>query len=214
LTFAGRVIGSKVKNNYPRVSVLVGSVRSVVLVHVLVASAFLGDRPEGYHINHIDGDKDNNKPTNLEYVTASENNRHAVRSGLNPVHGENNPAAKLTETRVLELRESFRRGASLTEIAAAFGISKSEVSAIVRGKNWKSLDLDDMGRPTLEDDIVAVIRSSKHEVKLSDLPSLLAGRARRQDRGGDITSVLRVLVSRLAQTGRLIRVRKGFYVAK
>lgn len=56
--------------------------RKSVLVHWLVADAFL-IKPKGkYEINHIDGDKTNNCVENLEYVTSSGNTEHAIRNGL------------------------------------------------------------------------------------------------------------------------------------
>ena len=45
-------------------------------VHSLVAETFLGERPEGYDIDHINGDKTDNKAENLRYVTHTENMRH------------------------------------------------------------------------------------------------------------------------------------------
>lgn len=62
------------KNNKPR----------CVPVHTLVAAAFLGERPDGYVVDHIDADKLNNKACNLEYVTQTENIRRAIQKGLNP----------------------------------------------------------------------------------------------------------------------------------
>ena len=56
-------------------------------VHKLIAEAFLGERTEGMQINHIDGDKTNNKPSNLEYCTQSQNMKHAYRLGLEVVKG-------------------------------------------------------------------------------------------------------------------------------
>lgn len=45
--------------------------------HIAVAHAFLGPRPEGKEVNHIDGNKSNNHFSNLEYVTHSENIKHS-----------------------------------------------------------------------------------------------------------------------------------------
>jgi hypothetical protein len=52
------------------------------LIHSLVANFILGKRPHGLCVNHIDGNKLNNSPSNLEYVTLSENTKHSIRTGL------------------------------------------------------------------------------------------------------------------------------------
>jgi hypothetical protein len=51
-------------------------------IHSLVANFILGERPKDYVVNHKDGVKTNNKPSNLEYVTLAENTRHSVRHGM------------------------------------------------------------------------------------------------------------------------------------
>ena len=49
-----------------------------VKVHVVMMAAFIGPRPDKLVINHIDGDKFNNKIDNLEYCTQLENERHSL----------------------------------------------------------------------------------------------------------------------------------------
>jgi hypothetical protein len=80
------------KRGYLRVNLWFNSRGSLTRVHKIVAEAFLGERPEGLTINHIDGNKVNNHVENLEYVTNKENARHAhrvieTRSSIE-VHGE------------------------------------------------------------------------------------------------------------------------------
>lgn len=54
-------------------------------MHRLVASAFI-DKPDGCDIvNHLDGDKTNNRVDNLEWTTVSGNAAHAVEAGLRGV---------------------------------------------------------------------------------------------------------------------------------
>lgn len=50
------------------------------LIHYLICEAFNGKKPTAKHqCNHKDGDRKNNMPENLEWVTSSENNYHRHR---------------------------------------------------------------------------------------------------------------------------------------
>ena len=71
-----------IKNGYERVELCKNSKKERKLVHVLVASAFISNIENKTEINHIDGDKNNNHVTNLEWVTHSENMKHASDNGL------------------------------------------------------------------------------------------------------------------------------------
>lgn len=53
-----------------------------VHIHSIISELFLGKRPKDLVVNHIDGNKLNNHPNNLEYVTLAENIKHSVRMGL------------------------------------------------------------------------------------------------------------------------------------
>ena len=53
-----------------------------VRLHSLVAENTIGSRPIGLTVNHKDGNKLNNYPNNLEYVTRADNIKHAISLGL------------------------------------------------------------------------------------------------------------------------------------
>lgn len=78
----GKYLKGKINKGYYVVSL--GRKESVSL-HRLVAMTFL-DNPNNYQcINHIDGNKQNNKVNNLEWCDYSQNLIHAYKHGLNPI---------------------------------------------------------------------------------------------------------------------------------
>lgn len=83
--FPGRAAGvmesSTSRYGYHGVGLWLDGQRRHHTVHSLVASAFIGPRPLGAVVDHLDGDRANNAPSNLEYVTQAENVRRAARAG-------------------------------------------------------------------------------------------------------------------------------------
>lgn len=55
-------------------------------VHRLVAQTYIPNLDRKQQVNHIDGDKLNNRVSNLEWATASENEKHAYKTGLKTAH--------------------------------------------------------------------------------------------------------------------------------
>ena len=82
-TYAGRILKSRDQGRgYLQVEPCKHGVGRKKYIHLMVSAAFIGPRPEGKQVNHIDGNKLNNDVNNLEYVTASENILHSYRLGL------------------------------------------------------------------------------------------------------------------------------------
>ena len=81
---------------YPCVGLRKGGKQRWEKVHRLVCAAFHGPAPNGRgYVNHKDGDKANNKASNLEWVSAAENAIHAHANGLTrPAVGEQHGKAQ------------------------------------------------------------------------------------------------------------------------
>lgn len=67
--------------NYLSVNLTGGGRRWKPKVHYLVLAAFVGPRPHGYQVRHLDGDPANNTVANLAWGTASENRWDTIRHG-------------------------------------------------------------------------------------------------------------------------------------
>lgn len=109
-------------------------------VHRLVMMAFNPVENMGeLEVNHLDGNKKNNKLENLEWCTASENQKHAFKTGLQKARKrESSNFAKLTEEDVKQVFELRKQGLLQREIAEIVGCTSSNISAILRGKSWKA----------------------------------------------------------------------------
>lgn len=107
-------------------------------IHRLVAQAFLETPLEKNEVNHIDGDKTNNYITNLEWVTRSENMKHAHQNNLMDISKAYKMSSKTQGTKLTVfdkktgIKKMFKNGA---EASKYFGHSLSYFSKLITKQN-------------------------------------------------------------------------------
>ena len=121
------VIGScaYVKNGY----------KSNYMVHRLVASTFIHNNDlDANVVNHIDGNKQNNFASNLEWVTQQENVQHSHDNGFQP-KGISTYTGKFTAEQREEIKRLWDSGEkSKREIARMYGVSHTCINDIISDK--------------------------------------------------------------------------------
>ncbi len=138
-TYIGKILKpGLIRGGYLMVVLCKNGKRKNSLVHRLVIESFLGPCPKGKEVNHIDGIKINNEIWNLEYVTRSENHKHAYKLGLERQDGENNNNSKLTKNQVRKIRKLYNdEEYSHSELSEMFGVKTQSISKIINYKRWK-----------------------------------------------------------------------------
>lgn len=139
----GRILKPSTSSGYFGVLLCINGVQTYNKIHTLVMKAFVGTRPNGYHTNHKNGIKKDNRLDNLEYVTPAENIAHAFRTGLIYTNISPDDASEL----VLKTFKSFENRPSITELSDMTGVSYSRVIAILKAKCYLYSDHE----PVVED---------------------------------------------------------------
>ena len=129
------VSGKLLKTNapsgrYPRVSLCthVGKTQNFT-VHRLVAFHFLPRDKERKHVNHIDGNRENNHVENLEWCTHTENMQHAAKNDML------NIITKPVENSKGEIFDSVRLASK------AYSVTEACIGACARGEQKTSAGL-------------------------------------------------------------------------
>jgi hypothetical protein len=135
---AGKILKpTKLKNGYLKVSLCRNSKRKEFLVHRLVAITFIGDAG-GMDVCHIDGTRDNNNLSNLRIDTRKGNMQDSILHGT-MIKGSRVGTSKYKEEFILEIKNLFKNGATVSELARKFNIPKPTLYGIKNNANWKWL---------------------------------------------------------------------------
>lgn len=106
-------------------------------VHVLVATAFHGDRPSPFHqVAHRDGKKDNNTAENLRWDRAIGNAADDVANGTRR-EGQRHGMAKITEEDAKTIRSEH--ACLINDLSQRYGVRPSSIRAIIGGSRWRHI---------------------------------------------------------------------------
>lgn len=129
-------------NGYLQVCVSLGSRKSkkVFRINIAVACTFIPNTENKPEVNHKDGNKLNNNASNLEWVTSSENMRHAYDNGLQkPLYGTNNPASKLSKEDVEFIRNNYIPRDKIygaRALGRMFNISHTKILNVINNESY------------------------------------------------------------------------------
>ena len=126
------------KKGYPEVKLWKNNKQEARNPHRLVALAFIPNPNNLPQVNHIDGDKLNNHVSNLEWISNSDNMRHAYKLGLKCSKGENNSNCKITDIQVTQIKLIYNTGKSSKYISEELNVKLHIVRQIISGKSWKT----------------------------------------------------------------------------
>ena len=159
----GAWLKKTVDNGYEYVSLHKDKKQKKIAVHRLVCLSFFGHNPIKRHVNHINGNKQDNSIKNLEWCTPRENCQHAWDNGLSSTseevkqlsrkkmeqwnnseegkkHCSKNGKArrKLTKKQVQEILYRCKIiGLSAYSICREYGVSKPTILKILKGETYK-----------------------------------------------------------------------------
>lgn len=161
----GRIRNAKTKriyvlhagaNEYLQICTSVNGKNKNIRIHRCVAETFLPNPNHLEIVNHIDGNKQNNNVSNLEWCSRESNYEHAFDMELiNPIYtwrfasdsqcgqyrGSKNGMSKLTEENVKYIRENYipkgkGQKCNRKELADYFGVSVGLISRIIKNEIW------------------------------------------------------------------------------
>ena len=125
-------------NGYLKVNLVKDGVQKTCLIHRVVASTFIeGDN--SLTVNHKNGIKTDNRFENLEWVSLSENHKHAFRTGLKSLRGEKSNSNKLTEKQVYEIRDLILSGITHQRISEMYGVKRQTITDINLKRRWNHI---------------------------------------------------------------------------
>lgn len=123
---------------YLRIKTSVNGALKDAYIHRMVCEAYNGLCPDGMECRHLDGNRQNNRPENLEWADKKTNESDKVIHGT-LVCGVKNGTAVLTDEMVVEARARAKAGERIDKIAESYGVNRMTLGGAIAGKRWKHI---------------------------------------------------------------------------
>ena len=134
----GRVVGSRgeltparLPKGYLMVNLCKNGKQKPHYIHRLVAQAFIPNPENKPQVNHIDGDKNNNRVSNLEWATYLENHLHAIKNHLHRHYTRRVKQYDLQGNLIAEYK-------TILEASRVTGVNTAGIGGTCRGTYKKS----------------------------------------------------------------------------
>ena len=135
-----KLLRPSISRGRPKVTLVKNGKRFYRLVYRLVLETFIGPCPPGHECRHLDGKPSNCFLINLAWGTHGENMLDRTKHGTNwDNRGMKCPAAKLTDTQVIEIRRLASQKVTQESISKLFNISRPNISHIIHRKRWRHI---------------------------------------------------------------------------
>lgn len=121
---------NKNQKGYIQISMKVDGKWTTRHQHKLMYTCFVGEVPDGFEVDHINNIRDDNRLTNFQLLSKSNNNKKSYSSGNRVVSGEANANSVLTDKDVADIRISPLTGVAL---AKRYRVSATQISRVRRG---------------------------------------------------------------------------------
>lgn len=118
-------------NGYEEITLRHKGIQQAFRINRLVAEAFYGSPNPGDVAHHLDGNRRNNMPENIDWCTPKQNSNNAVAAGS--FYGKKGSQSSLSQEQVLEIKSSVLQQ---KELARIYGVTQPTISKIRSGKRW------------------------------------------------------------------------------
>ena len=135
---SGKYITKRIgTRGYSMINLCINGKCKTFAFHRIMAELFIPNPNNLPQINHKDGNKLNNSLDNLEWITASGNNMHALKTGLrHAAKGKNTNNGRFNEDEIRNIRTLYKEGYSQRKIASKFNVTKGAIAQIIRKETY------------------------------------------------------------------------------